>query len=128
MYMSEFGCLTATELYFFAGRGAGVSIVLLFHQQANGKQTTDPRLRLTRSVRQMEMEIREVEIEKLEPAPYNPREISSEALGGLAHSIGEFGLVEPIVWNEGTGHVVGGHQRLKVLEQTGVKSTKVCGC
>jgi DNA modification methylase len=73
----------------------------------------------------MEMEIREVEIEKLEPAPYNPRAISDEALDGLSHSIGEFGLVEPIVWNERTGHVVGGHQRLKVLEQAGAKSTKV---
>jgi hypothetical protein len=66
-----------------------------------------------------ETEIREVDLEKLEPAPYNPREISSEASGRLSHSIGEFGLVEPIVWNERTGHVVGGHQRLKVLEQTG---------
>jgi DNA modification methylase len=75
--------------------------------------------------RKMEMEIREVDLEKLEPAPYNPRAISDEALDGLSHSIGEFGLVEPIVWNERTGHVVGGHQRLKVLEQTGTKSTKV---
>jgi ParB-like chromosome segregation protein Spo0J len=73
----------------------------------------------------MEMEIREVDIERLEPAPYNPREISDQALDGLSHSIGEFGLVEPIVWNERTGHVVGGHQRLKVLEQAGAKSTKV---
>jgi ParB-like chromosome segregation protein Spo0J len=52
----------------------------------------------------MEMGIREVDIEKLEPAPYNPRAISDEALDGLSHSIGEFGLVEPIVWNERTGH------------------------
>jgi ParB-like chromosome segregation protein Spo0J len=42
----------------------------------------------------MDMEIREVDLEKLEPAPYNPREISGETLDGLAHSIGEFGLVE----------------------------------
>jgi len=33
--------------------------------------------------------------------------------------------VEPIVWNERSGHVVGGHQRLKVLEREGAKTTKV---
>ena len=32
----------------------------------------------------------------------------------------EFGFVEPVVWNERTGFVVGGHQRLKVLLDMGV--------
>jgi ParB-like chromosome segregation protein Spo0J len=73
----------------------------------------------------MDMEIREVEVKDLKPAPYNPRAISEDALDGLSHSIGEFGLVEPIVWNKRTGHVVGGHQRLKVLEREGAKTTKV---
>jgi DNA modification methylase len=31
----------------------------------------------------------------------------------------EFGYVEPIVWNKRTGYVVGGHQRLKILEDMG---------
>ena len=49
-------------------------------------------------------------IDELDPAPFNPRTISSEALDGLYHSVERFGLVELIVWNRRTGHVVGGHQ------------------
>ncbi|MDD2300189.1 MAG: hypothetical protein PHU69_11195 [Fermentimonas sp.] len=31
----------------------------------------------------------------------------------------EFGYVEPIVWNEETGNIVGGHQRYKILLEAG---------
>lgn len=61
----------------------------------------------------------------LNPAPYNPRSITPEALSGLDRSISEFGLVEPIVWNRRSGNVVGGHQRLKLLQERGVRHTKV---
>ncbi len=61
----------------------------------------------------------------LAPAPYNPRTISDGALAGLGESIGRFGLVQPVIVNARTGHVVGGHQRLKVLEARGVESTDV---
>ena len=37
----------------------------------------------------------------------------------LRRSIEEFDLVQPIVWNEQTGHVVGGHQRLEILKAQG---------
>lgn len=37
----------------------------------------------------------------------------------LKRSIEQFGNVEPIVWNERTGNVVGGHQRLSVLKSMG---------
>ena len=62
---------------------------------------------------------------ELTPADYNPRKISENALAGLSKSIERFGLVEPIIWNERTGNVVGGHQRLKVLQEKGVRKTKV---
>lgn len=52
-------------------------------------------------------------------ADYNPRQISDRAKAGLRHSIEEFGLVQPIVWNRQTGNVVGGHQRLGVLDEMG---------
>jgi DNA modification methylase len=61
----------------------------------------------------------------LSPAPYNPRAISPDALDGLRHSVERFGCVEPIIWNRRTGHVVGGHQRLKVLERLGETETQV---
>jgi ParB-like chromosome segregation protein Spo0J len=47
--------------------------------------------------------------------PDNPRTITKEALAGLGASIGKFGYVEPIVVNDQTGYVVGGHQRMKVM-------------
>jgi ParB-like chromosome segregation protein Spo0J len=34
-------------------------------------------------------------------------------------------LVEPLVWNKQTGNLVGGHQRLKVLKEQGVKEVEV---
>lgn len=39
----------------------------------------------------------------------------------LRRSIEEFGYVEPIIWNERTRNVVGGHQRLKVLLEKGAQ-------
>lgn len=61
-------------------------------------------------------EIVKMSIEQLQPAPYNPRKISDKALDGLTSSIDRFGLVQPIIWNRRTKRVVGGHQRLKVLQ------------
>ena len=69
------------------------------------------------------MEMRKVA--DLAPAPYNPRSITKEELDGLRASIERFGLVEPLIVNRKTGYVVGGHQRLKVLIDAGVKETPV---
>ena len=64
-------------------------------------------------------------VSELTPAPYNPRVMSSESKTALRESVLAFGLVEPIVWNRQTGHVVGGHQRLDVLVEAGVESVEV---
>ena len=72
-----------------------------------------------------DLQILRKSIADLVPAPYNPRTISPEALAGLRGSVERFGLVEPIVWNRRTGRVVGGHQRLKVLQQMGEQETQV---
>lgn len=71
------------------------------------------------------LETRVVPISKLKPAPWNPRKISDKAWGALATSMDRFGVVEPIVWNQRSGQVVGGHQRLTVLERRGVKKATV---
>lgn len=34
-------------------------------------------------------------------------------------------MVEPIIWNERTGHIVGGHQRIKALRDMGEAETDV---
>ena len=72
-----------------------------------------------------ELELQDLPIDTLIEAPYNPRRISERALAGLTASIKRFGLVEPIIWNKRTKHVVGGHQRLKVLQALGTASTQV---
>lgn len=59
------------------------------------------------------------------PADYNPREISPEALEGLKNSIIHNGLVQPLVVNRRTGHVIGGHQRLVALLELGVHEEMV---
>lgn len=74
------------------------------------------------------MEIRRMRIDDLVPAPYNPRvdlRPGDPDYEKLKRSIQEFGLVEPVVWNKRTGHVVGGHQRLKILRELGYEEVEV---
>jgi ParB-like chromosome segregation protein Spo0J len=74
------------------------------------------------------LEIRRLPIEELKPAPYNPRRLpkpGDPAYRKLAASLREFGLVEPLIWNETTGHVVGGHLRLQILREMGVAEVPV---
>jgi ParB-like chromosome segregation protein Spo0J len=74
------------------------------------------------------MELRTLPIESLTPAPYNPRRRlrpGDPAYQKLQTSLREFGLVEPLVWNELTGHVVGGHARLTILRGMGVREVPV---
>jgi len=69
-----------------------------------------------------DMDIRKLPVEMLNPAEYNPREDlkpGDDEYEKLLRSVDEFGYVEPIVWNEQTKNIVGGHQRLKVLIQLG---------
>jgi DNA modification methylase len=68
------------------------------------------------------MEIQKIPIERMNPAPYNPRKDlkpGDPEYEKLTRSIKEFGYVEPVVWNARTGNIVGGHQRLKVLKDLG---------
>jgi hypothetical protein len=64
-------------------------------------------------------------VESLAPADYNPRTISSRAMGGLTESVKRFGLVQPIIVNDRTGSIVGGHQRRAALQASGVTETDV---
>lgn len=49
-------------------------------------------------------------------APYNPRTITAEGKKKLKASLAEFGSVMPPVWNERTGNLVGGHQRVAQID------------
>jgi hypothetical protein len=72
--------------------------------------------------------IRTLPLVDLKPAPYNPRQAlkpTDRRYRKLAASLREFGLVEPLIWNERTGHVVGGHARLSILKEMGVTDVPV---
>ena len=74
------------------------------------------------------LEVRLLPIGQLRPAPYNPRKRlrpGDPAYARLAASLKEFGLVEPLVWNESSGFVVGGHARLEILRAMGVAEVPV---
>ncbi len=58
-------------------------------------------------------------------APYNPRKISDHDLAALQRSLRFFGTVEPIVVNRRSGHIVGGHQRVKAAEAEGIETLPV---
>jgi hypothetical protein len=49
-------------------------------------------------------------------AEYNPRQITDDARERLRKTIKKIGMVQPPVWNRQTGRLVGGHQRLEVLD------------
>jgi len=62
--------------------------------------------------------VRRVAVSKIKAAAYNPRkdlQPGDAEYDRLARSIENFGYVDPLIWNEKSGNLVGGHQRLKVL-------------
>lgn len=64
------------------------------------------------------MNIQTISIDRINAAAYNPRvdlQPGDPEYEKLRRSIEEFGYVEPIVWNERTGNMVGGHQRYKIM-------------
>tara|TARA_R100000655_G_scaffold4623_3_gene14953 strand:+ start:3645 stop:4151 length:507 start_codon:yes stop_codon:yes gene_type:complete len=62
------------------------------------------------------MKIELIEISKLKPASYNPRQITKKQFEDLKESIRKFDLVDPIVINKDMT-VIGGHQRLKCCKE-----------
>ena len=69
------------------------------------------------------MQIEKLKTKLLIPADYNPRKDlkpGDPEYEKLKRSIEQFGYVEPVIWNKTTSHVVGGHQRLKVLLDMGI--------
>lgn len=63
-------------------------------------------------------------IDQLKEAEYNPRILSKEQYKHLKASLEEFGFVEPIVINSSSkrkGTIIGGHQRVKVARDIGLK-------
>jgi hypothetical protein len=62
-------------------------------------------------------EVQRISRSELQNAPYNPRVISPYNRAQLKAKLEEVGLVETLVWNKQTGNLVGGHQRLSILDE-----------
>ena len=73
------------------------------------------------------MDIQKISTGKIRMAGYNPRkdlkpgDVEYEK---LKRSIEEFGYVEPLVWNQRTGNIIGGHQRYKILLELGYEEVE----
>jgi ParB/RepB/Spo0J family partition protein len=69
-----------------------------------------------------------VKINKLNPAEYNPRNLTDEQKDNIKKSLDEFGFVNPLVVNSNPDRqniVIGGHQRLKVAQELGYNEVPV---
>lgn len=74
------------------------------------------------------MRIERKRLSEIKTSNYNPRitlKPGDSAYEKIASSLDEFGQVLPIVWNERTGNIVGGHQRYNILKAKGVKECEV---
>jgi hypothetical protein len=59
---------------------------------------------------------------QVQNAPYNPRVMRDDARARLRKNVEERGMVTTFTWNRRTGNLVGGHQRLSVLDS--IEGTK----
>ena len=69
------------------------------------------------------MKIEKIEISKINPAKYNPRKNlkpEDKEYQHIKNSLNKFGYIDPIIWNQRTGNIVGGHQRFKILKESGL--------
>jgi len=74
------------------------------------------------------MDIRKIKISVINPATYNPRKDlkpGDPEYEALKRSMEEFGYIDPAIWNERTGNLVGGHQRLKIKITEGAEEIEV---
>jgi Zn ribbon nucleic-acid-binding protein len=48
--------------------------------------------------------------------PYNPRQIDDRSKKKLRANLKKVGLLQPVIWNRRTKHIVSGHQRLSLID------------
>ena len=62
-------------------------------------------------------ETRVLKRSEITPSYYNPRTISDEARKALKKNIKENGIIGGMVWDEQTGNLVSGHQKLNIADE-----------
>ena len=74
------------------------------------------------------MIIKKIPIKNIKPAAYNPRidlQPTDPAYIKLKKSLDEFGVIDLLIWNKRTKNLVGGHQRLKIMIESGATEAEV---
>ena len=74
------------------------------------------------------MEIKKILVSEINPLVNNPRkdlQPDDPEYKQIEASIDVYGLVEPLVWNQRTKNLVGGHQRFKIMVSKGHKEIEV---
>ncbi|MDP3729882.1 MAG: DNA methyltransferase [bacterium] len=79
-------------------------------------------------IQNKDIRVEYVPINILKPAEYNPRKWDKEAENHLKESFSRFGIVDPLLVNSAENRkniVIGGHFRLSVIKELGVKDVPV---
>lgn len=74
------------------------------------------------------METKKVKLSTISASEYNPRrdlQPTERSYKNIKNSLDKFGLVVPIIVNKKTNKIISGHQRYKVLLESGVKEADV---
>lgn len=82
------------------------------------KKQKTPKRKRTRVATIGDVRMKRVRIAQIKRAAYNPRRTLQRGdaeYEALRRSIDAFGYIDPLIWNEQTGNLVGGHQRLTIL-------------
>ncbi len=70
----------------------------------------------------LDLNIKRIDVNSITPAEYNPRISTERGIYHLGKSLEVFGYVDPIILNEKTMTIVGGHQRFSVLVREGARN------
>ena len=74
------------------------------------------------------LNIKEIAVNKLKSAGYNPRTFTDNQFNDLCKSLERFGMVEPVIVNSASNRkniIIGGHFRLMVAKKLGFKKVPV---
>ena len=74
------------------------------------------------------MTTKEIDINEIQEADYNPRKITEKQKEQIKQSLQKFGFVNPLVINrnpERDGVLIGGHQRLRIAKEIGMQTVPI---
>ena len=83
---------------------------------ASNKKKSAPETGEAKRTRFQKFEAKEIHRSQIKNAVYNPRTITDRARKLIKDNLKSVGLIGAIIWNETTGNIVGGHQRLAALD------------